>query len=198
LVGQALASKLLSIGHEVMMGSREAANPVASAWAARSGGTAMTGTFVDAANFGELLFNCVHGASSLEALSMVGEQRLTNKVIVDVANILPPGETHGKSLGEKIQEAFPSARVVKALNTIYLELMVDPEKIGGSHTIFMSGNDLSAKKMVKEMLEAFSWKDVLDLGDIGTARAAEAYLSLWFAIAKSLNTPYFNIKVIRQ
>jgi predicted dinucleotide-binding enzyme len=197
MVGDAIASKLVTLGHEVMMGSRDATNPKAVAWAKRSGANAHAGTFADTAAFGEVLFNCTHGASSLDVLRAAGATRLAGKVLVDIANILPPDKSVLVSLGEQIQEAFPETRVVKTLNTINCDLMVNPSEVSGSHTLFMSGNDAAAKATVRELVEGFGWKDVLDLGDIATARAVEAYLPLWLALWKKLGTAQFNIKVLR-
>lgn len=197
MVGDAIASKLVALGHEVMMGSRQATNPKAVAWARRSGIRAKCGTFADTAAFGDLLFNCTHGASSLEALRAAGADHLGEKVLIDVANVLPPEERGPRSLGEMIQEAFPRTKVVKALNTMNCQVMVDASRVAGSHTVFMGGNDADAKKTVRELLRAFGWEDVIDLGDIASARATESYLSLWLALWKALGTADFNIKVAR-
>jgi hypothetical protein len=102
-----------------------------------------------------------------------------------------------ESLGEQIQRAFPLSKVVKTLNTINAELMVHPETLSASHTLFLSGNDDGAKKAVRGLLESFGWRDILDLGDISTARATESYLPLWLATWKTLGTAAFNVKVVR-
>ncbi len=52
MVGEAIASRLVEVGYDVVMGSRDAANPKAVAWAERTGGRA--GTFADAAAHGPL------------------------------------------------------------------------------------------------------------------------------------------------
>ena len=197
MVGDAIASKLVALGHDVMMGSRDAKNPKGTAWAKRAGARAQVGTFAGAAGFGEVLFNCTHGANSVDALRSAGEKRLAGKVLIDVANILPPAQRGPESLGELIQKTFPQAKVVKALNTINSSLMVDASALPDSHTVFMSGNDADAKKRVRELLQAFGWKDIIDLGDLGTARATESYVSLWVALWKALGTAQFNIKVVR-
>jgi predicted dinucleotide-binding enzyme len=156
-----------------MMGSRDPKNPKATTWARRVGKGAKSGTFADTASFGEVLFNCTHGANSLEALRAAGKNNLADKVLVDIANILPL-DVHGpESLGEQIQKVFPQTRVVKALNTINCEVMVDPSRVPGLQMQFMSGNDAVAKKAVRELVESFGWKDIIDLGDIGNARATE-------------------------
>jgi predicted dinucleotide-binding enzyme len=149
MVGQALAGKLVALGHDVIMGSRDAQNPKALTWATRAGSRAQVGTFAETAVFGEVLFTCTHGASSVEALRAAGEQHLADKILVDVANILPPDTRGVESLGEQIQKAFPRTQVVKALNTMNCEVMVDVSKVSGSHTVFMSSDAATAKKTVR-------------------------------------------------
>jgi len=196
MVGDAIASKLIALGHEVMMGSRDPKNAKAAAWAERIGGRAQIGTFADTARFAHLLFNCTHGANSVDALRAAGEKNLAGKVVIDVANILPPAVRGPESLGEQLQKSFPEAKVVKALNTINCEVMVDPSKLPGSHSVFMSGNDAVAKNTVRQLLEAFGWRDIIDLGDISKARATESYMPLWLALWNTLGTLHFNIKVV--
>jgi 8-hydroxy-5-deazaflavin:NADPH oxidoreductase len=147
--------------------------------------------------FGELVFNCTQGANSLAALGAAGAATLEGKIVVDVANVLSPEGPGRESLGEQIQKAFPGAKVVKTLNTINCELMVNPDKLSESHTLFLSGNDAGAKMKVRELLEALGWNDVIDLGDIATARATEGYVPLWMSLWKQLGTVTFNIKVVR-
>ena len=197
MVGKAIASKLVALGHEVMMGSRTADNPKTLAWANTAGPAGRVGTFADAAAFAELVFNCTQGTGSLAALRNAGAANLDGKVVIDVANVLTPEGPGRESLGEQIQKAFPHARIVKTLNTINCDLMVDPDRLPGSHTVFLSGNDSGAKKMVRDLLESFGWKDTIDLGDISTARATEGYVPLWMSLWKQLGTLTFNINVVR-
>jgi hypothetical protein len=144
--------------------------------------------------FGELVFNCTHGDTSIAALKPAGSEPLEGKIVVDVANLIPPDERTSESLGEQIQRAFPLAKVEKTLDTINCELMVNPRTLPASHTLFLSGNDGGAKKAVRGLLESFGWGDILDLGDISTARATERYLPLWLALWKTLGTTAFNVK----
>jgi 8-hydroxy-5-deazaflavin:NADPH oxidoreductase len=197
MVGQALAGKLVVLGHDVMMGSRSAKNPTAIAWAHSAGPRARVGTFAETAAFGELLFNCTHGASSVDALSAAGEQHLAGKILIDVANILPPGKRAVESLGEQIQTGFPRTHVVKTLNTVNCDVMVDPSRIPGPHTVFMSGDNAAGKESVRALLEAFGWKEIIDLGGIATARATEDYMPLWLALWNALGSAHFNINVVR-
>ncbi len=102
------------------------------------------------------------------------------------------------SLGEQIQRAFPTAKVVKTLNTVTAALMANPSMIPGVHTMFVSGNDAKAKAEVINILKTgFGWKEVMDLGDIGAARAQEMYLALWLRLYMKLQTPNLNVHVVR-
>lgn len=206
MVGNAIATKLIQLGHEVKMGSRIATNTKATEWVKANGPKASQGTFADTAAFGEVVFNCTAGAGALEALQQAGAGNLRNKIVVDISNPLdfskgmPPTLTvcNADSLGEQIQRAFPDAKVVKTLNTVNCNLMVNPGQIKGDHVIFVSGNDADTKATVTKILrEWFGWKTVIDLGDISTARGTEMYLPLWIRLWGTLQTPMFNIGIVR-
>jgi hypothetical protein len=206
-VGDAIGSKLIELGHHVMMGSRTADNEKAKAFVAKHNGQAKVGTFKEAALFGEIIFNCTAGGASIEALKLAGEDNLNGKILVDVANPLdfskgmPPSLSivNTTSLGEEIQKTFPTVKVVKTLNTLWCGLMVNPAIInGGDHSIFVCGNDTEAKVKVKVILKLFGWleKNILDLGDITKARGTEMYLPLWLSIYGATNNGAFNIKIV--
>lgn len=206
-VGATLGTKLVSLGHEVRMGSRSATSEKAQAWARQAGPRASYGSFGDAASFGaDLVINATKGDSSLEALRAAGEPRLRGKIVIDVANPLdfsrgmPPTLTvaNTDSLGEQIQRAFPGARVVKALNTINAEVMVAPALVPGDHDTFVCGNDEAAKETVTRLLRDFGWKHVIDLGDISASRATEMYLALWVRLYGVTKTSRFNVHVARR
>jgi len=207
MVGRAIATKLADLGHEVKMGSRTAANESAAEWVASAGAGASQGTFADAAADGELVFNCTAGEASLAALESAGAENLAGKVLVDVSNALdhsrgmPPGlfTSSFDSLGEQIQRAFPDTRVVKALNTVNCEVMVEPSKVPGEHDVFLCGDEQAAKARVAELLQSFGWppESVVDLGDLSSARGMEAYLLLWIRLWGALGTGHFNVKVVR-
>lgn len=207
MVGDTIGSKLIETGHAVMMGSRTVDNEKARAFVAKHKINASAGTFADAAAFGEMIFNCTSGGGSIDALRLAGEYNLEGKIIVDISNPLdfskgmPPSLSivNTNSLGEEIQKTFPAVKVVKTLNTLWCGLMVNPAMINsGDHHIFMSGNDADAKQQVKEILKSFGWfeKNILDLGNITTARGTEMYLPLWLSIYGSTNNGAFNIKIV--
>lgn len=207
VVGQAIGTKLAQLGHEVTMGSRSADNPALATWLQGAGEGAAGGAFADAAAAGELVFNCTAGGSSLEALAAAGADNLAGKTLVDVANPLdfshgfPPtlSVCNDDSLGERVQAAHPEARVVKALNTVNAQVMVEPSRVRGGHAVFVCGDDDAAKAQVSALLEAFGWPQdsIVDLGDITAARGTEMYLALWLRLYGTLDTPDFNIAIAR-
>jgi predicted dinucleotide-binding enzyme len=206
MVGNTIATKLCALGHDVKMGSRTGDNPKAAEWAKAAGAKASQGTFADAATFGELAFNCTAGAQSVAAMQATGAKNLAGKILIDVSNPLdfsrgmPPSLTvcNTDSLAEQIQRALPDAKVVKALNTVTANLMVNPALLKGDHDLFICGNDAGAKGTVTEMLKSwFGWKIVNDLGDISAARAQEMLLIPWVRLFGALQTPMFNYHIVR-
>lgn len=206
-VGATLGSKLIELGHDVKMGSRTANNDKAQAWVKTAGAKASTGTFADAAAFGELVINATLGSGTIEAFKMAGSDHTAGKVIIDLSNPLdfsrgmPPSLflSNTDSLGEALQREFPRARVVKALNTMWCGLMVNPRLLPESHHTFVAGNDPAAKDVVKNLLLSFGWKaeEVFDVGDITAARATESVLPIWLRLYGSMKTGTFNFKVVR-
>ena len=205
VVGQTLGSKLLQLGHDVMLGSRSATNDKAAQWVTDNGDRARQGTFADTASFGEMVFNCTSGQVSLEALSAAGVGNLDGKIIVDVSNPLdfskgfPPTLTvcNTDSIAEQIQSAFPNSKVVKTLNTMTAAVMVDPSLVSGDHDVFVSGNDAAAKERVSDLLRSFGWRTIVDLGDVTSARGAEMILPLWLRLMGVFKSPIMNFHVAR-
>jgi 8-hydroxy-5-deazaflavin:NADPH oxidoreductase len=205
MVGRTLGSKLVELGHEVRMGAREAGNEDAAVWADAAGEAASAGRFADAAEFGEVVLNCTAGMHSVEALEAAGAENLRGKLLIDVSNSLdfshgrPPtlGIVNTESLGERIQAAFPQARVVKTLNTVNCDVMADPAIVPGDHVVFMCGNDQGAKDEATRLLGEFGWPEgrIVDLGDISQARGPEMYLPLWIRLMGPLDTIHFKIGI---
>lgn len=206
--GQTVASKLVEVGHDVMMGSREAGNEKAVEWASGAGDRASEGSFADAAAFGEIVVNATSGSASLEALDQAGADSLSGKVLWDLANPidfstgamrLTVEVGNEDSLAERIQSAHPDAQVVKALNTVNSSVMVDPASLGEESNLFVCGNERGAKARVIEILETFGWLsgDIVDLGDLSGARGMEAYLLLWGRMMQALGTATFNVRIVR-
>jgi len=203
LVGQAIATKLVQLGHEVTMGSRTGGNERATEWVGAVGARGRQGTFADATEFGELIFSCIAGVHTLEALEASRRRNLEGKVVIDVANPLdfsqgmPPtlSVCNTDSLGEQIQRVFPECRVVKALNTMNCTVMVDPASVPGNHNAFICGSYEEAKRDVTDLLETFGWPRprIVDLGDIAASRGMEMYVTLWLRLYGAVGGPQFNI-----
>jgi hypothetical protein len=145
------------------------------------------------------------GHASIDALKSAGADNLNGKVLIDIANPLdfskgfPPSLSvcNTDSLAEQIQLEFSGLKVVKTLNTMNAWLMVNPALVPGNHTVFMSGDDTDAKAVVKGILQSFGWdaKNILDLGDIATARGTEMLLPVWVRLYGALQTPMFNFHI---
>jgi 8-hydroxy-5-deazaflavin:NADPH oxidoreductase len=219
MVGKSVAARLAELDHEVLVGTRDPAATLARdephpvygippfrVWHEQHPEVKL-GSFADAAAHGELVVNATAGTASLEALRLAGEANLAGKVLIDIANALdysqgmPPTPlvSTTDSLGERIQRAFPAARVVKALNTMNALLMVNPRQLAdGGHTVFVCGDDPEAKGLVTGLLtDGFGWRDVIDLGDLTAARATEMVLPIWLRLWGALQVPMFNLKVVR-
>ena len=204
-VGQTIGAKLAASGQDVMIGTRDAGK--LSEWLSRLEHKVRVGSNAEAAAHGEIVINATSGAGALEALQLAGADNLSGKILIDISNPLdfsrgfPPSLTisNTDSLGEQIQRAFPNTRVVKTLNTLTAALMVDPRQLAdGDHHIFVSGDDAAAKAQVTELLKSwFGWREVIDLGDITTARGTEMLLPIWVRLMSALGTPMFNFKIVR-
>jgi predicted dinucleotide-binding enzyme len=221
IVGRTLASKLVELGHEVMIGTRNVSekmkstvkdgygNPPFSDWI-KTNNKVKLGSFAESAAFGEIAINVTLGGSSITALNLAEAKNIAGKVLIDISNPLDfskgmppsllPGLNNTNSLGEEIQKTFPETRVVKTLNTVWCGLMVNPQMIGaGDHINYISGNDEEAKSEVRKLLIQFGWNEenLFDLGDISGARAAESLLLIWLRVLGTLKTGAFNFKLIR-
>lgn len=206
VVGQTIGTKLVARGHQVKLGGRSKTHEKAEAWARSSGESASYGDFAEAASFGEIAFLCTKGDGALAAVE-AAKSELAGKVVIDITNPLdfskgfPPHlfVSNTDSLGEQVQRALAGSQVVKALNTMSCEVMVDAARVGADSDVFVSGNDDTAKATVSGLLrEQFGWKHVVDLGDITTARGTEAYLLLWIRLYGALKTADFNLRLVRR
>lgn len=200
-VARAVAGRLVEIGHTVCLGTRD---PDRTRDRTPDSPLPLA-TFAAAAAGADLVINATAGAASLAALDLAGSHNLADKVLIDISNPLdfsagfPPTllVKDTDCLGEQIQRAFPRTRVVKTLNTVTAELMVHPELLGSPTSVFVSGDDAEAKRTVTDLLHALGHTDVIDLGDITTARGTEMWLPLWLRLMGALGTARFNLAIIR-
>jgi 8-hydroxy-5-deazaflavin:NADPH oxidoreductase len=217
VVGRTIAARLDGMGHEVMVGTRDPegtasraepdtyGNPPFSVWQEEHPEVRLA-TFSEASAHGEMVVNATSGTVSLKVLELASETNLNGKILIDISNPLdfskgmPPtlSVSNTDSLGEQIQRRFPDAKVVKTLHTMNAYLMVDPTQLAGAdHTVFVCGDDAEAKAKVTELLQSFGWTDIIDLGDITTARGTEMVLPIWLRLFGALQKPVFNFKIVR-
>ena len=186
VVGEVLANGFLKHGYQVMRGSRDAAK--LSAWKSTAGAKASTGTFMDAAKFGDVVVLAVKGTAAESALKLAGIDHLKGKTILDATNPiadLPPINgvlqfftEMNSSLMERLQKLVPDASFVKAFSCIGNPFMVNPSFPDGKPTMFICGNDAKAKIQTKEILSQFGW-ETEDMGSVEAARAIEPLCMLW-------------------
>lgn len=206
MVGKAHAAKLASLGHDISIGSRTGDSSELASWANEIDGKVHISTFADAAHDGELIINATAGMHSLKALQQAGADNLKSNILIDIANPLdfsngmPPTLSicNTTSLGEQIQEAFPEARVVKALNTVNADIQVNPSKLAGEHDLFICGNDADAKTEVTRLLkEWYGWKNILDIGDITAARGTEMLMPFWLRLYGVFGHANYNYNIVK-
>ena len=221
IVGKTIASKLVELNHDVMMGTRNVSDKLASTqtdnygnppfgeWI-KTNSKVKLGSFAEAAAFGELVVNATNGSNSLTALILAGTKNLAGKVLIDISNPLDfsngmppsllPGLNNTNSLAEEIQRTFPDTMVIKTLNTMWCGLMVNPNLVGnGDHINFISGNNSEAKNKVIKLLNQFGWldKNILDIGDITGARATESLLPIWLKVMGVTKNGAFNFRLVQ-
>ena len=219
MVGQAIAGKMSSLRHTVYMGTRNAEETKLRQDVNRRTGISFAEWHknypdVEVVNYenlpsdSELFVNAASGYASLEALKKVGREKFKNKTLLDISNPLdfsggmPPSlfVCNTDSLAEQIQREFPDSKVVKSLNTMNCLIMMNPSLIPGDHSVFLSGNDSDAKAEVRSLLNSVGWKDsnIIDLGDITTARSAEMILPIWLRLRSAFNSADFNFHIVRK
>ena len=202
-VAKALAGGFLRHGYEVMMGTRDT-NKLAQ-WAeqqqkVRSGG------FAEAAQFGDIVVLAVKGSAAMDVMNMANPAQLSGKTVIDVTNpIADTAPVNGvlsfytnleDSQLERLQREYAKVRFVKAFNSVGNACMVNPRFSAGKPSMFICGNDASAKAQVRNIVEQFGW-EVEDMGRAEAARAIEPLCMLW-CIPGFLNNDWTHaFKVLR-
>jgi 8-hydroxy-5-deazaflavin:NADPH oxidoreductase len=185
-VGTAIATRLKFLGHDVVFGSRHPRS--------EREGIPVLG-HDDAAAHGEWLVNAMHGEHAMKTLPGLD---LGGKLLIDQGNFQSAIDGPiTQTLGESLQRALPRTRVVKAMNFVSAQVMGHPEKLDGSHTVFVAGNDEAASAEVANLLVSFGWRDILDLGNLTACRAMESLAPLWIRLNSRLDTVMFDIEVVR-
>jgi len=205
-VATSLGTGFVSLGHEVRLGSRDASNPKTVAWAQKTHGKGSTGTFADAAAFGEVVVLATLGVATKEAIRLAGPSHFDGKVVIDATNPLsfsgqgPPSLAigHTTSAGEENQKAIPKAHVVKAFNIVGNAHFFRPSFPNGPPDMFICGNDPAAKKQVEKILHDFGWPSVVDTGGIEGSRELESLCILWVKSALVLGNWNIAFRLLRK
>ncbi len=202
-VGQKLGDAFVETGHTVMIGTR---NPVKlHSWVSKHGkGKASSGSFADAASFGEIVIIATLWEGTPGAIKAAVPKNFAGKLVIDVTNPLDFSKRtprlalgHGDSAGETVQRLLPKANVVKAFNTVGNAHMFRPDFPGGPPTMFLCGNNDDAKRQVAEILDSFGWETV-DIGTIEGSRLLEPLAMLWIAHYMRTGSGNHAFKLLRK
>lgn len=204
-VGQALARGLVDAGHSVMIGTRNTSKKDL-AWAKKHDKSKLSiGSFAEAADFGEMAFLAVAWHATENVLGIVRPE-LSGKIVIDVTNPLQFTEDDGPQLaightmsaGEMVQQTLVDSHIVKTLNTINYRHMVRPKFKDGTPTMFMCGNNMSAKAKVRELLIQLGWQDIQDIGTIEKSRLLEPLCLLWIEFGVANDTWDHAVSILRS
>jgi predicted dinucleotide-binding enzyme len=204
-VGSALAGGFAALGHDIRVGTRDAAGGKAQALVAKAGPRAKAGTFEEAAAFAEVAVLATLWSGTESAIRLAGPRNLEGKVVIDATNPLvfrpnaPPQLAlgHTDSGGEQVQRWLPGARVVKAFNIVGHAHMVNPKFADGVPDMFICGNDETAKRTVTELLRALGWP-AIDIGGIEGARLLEPMCILWVLYGVRAGSWSHAFKLLRK
>ena len=187
IVGRVLASAFLKEGNDVMLGTRNITKEDVIKWK-KENPEGLLGSFQETAQFGEVIVLAIGGLVAEDAITLAGKEHFMDKIVIDATNpiaAVPPDNgvlkfftTLEESLMERIQKIIPDAKIVKAFNSTGNAFMYKPKFPGATPTMFICGNDESAKEKVTEILTAFGW-ETEDMGKVEAARAIEPLCILW-------------------
>ena len=175
-MGSALARQLATAGHRLVITGRDTAK--AQALARSVGAVARERGAADGA---EVVIVATGYADAVAALSAAGD--LAGTVIIDITNPLTADYTgltlgHTTSAAEEIQTAFPQARVVKAFNTVFAQVLAAGPTLGGATgPVYFAGDDLAAKATVRALVASAGFAPV-DAGGLANARYLEPLAGL--------------------
>jgi len=204
-VGRSLGRGFAAHGHDVMISSRDVTKPELKEWRREVGSRGHIGTYAEAAKHGDVLVLCTLGAAAEATIDLAGLRNFDGKALIDVTNPLdfskgmPPGLFVGTtdSLGERVQRKVPKAKVVKALNMVNNQTMINPKMKDGVPDMMLAGNDGDAKRTVAGLLKEFGWGEAIDVGGIDGARWLEALTPLWVRACQAVGSWTVAWRVLR-
>jgi 8-hydroxy-5-deazaflavin:NADPH oxidoreductase len=198
--GQTLATGFLDKGHPVMIGSRDSAK--LDGWLRHAGPAAQVGSFAETAEFGDLVLLSVLGSAAEDVIRLAGVENLSGKIVIDASDPLDFSSGQAglfvgttDSLGERIQRMVPGAYVVKGLNIVQADVMINPRLTGDEPDMFIAGDSDEAKDTVAQLLREFGWP-VIDLGGIESARWLEALSLAWVVYSHRTGKTHHAFKLV--
>lgn len=204
-VGRALGKGFISLGYEVMIGTRDPESEKVAKLVKELGPAASAGTFQQAVRFGEVLALATLWSGTENAIRLAGPDHFAGKTVLDATNPLvfqakgPPKLAlgHTDSGGEQVQRWIPKARVVKVFNIVGNAHMVQPDFPGGPPDMFICGNCEEAKKIVAGICADLGWPTI-DVGGIEGARLLEPMCILWVEYGLRTGTWNHAFKLLRK
>ncbi len=192
-MGKALATLLGNKGHDVLIGSRDPAKGAELAKGIRS--RVRGGSNEDAAEFGEIAIVATPFGDETKRL-LASMKSLASKIVIDITNPLTPDYMnltvgHTTSAAEQIAAVLPGAKVVKAFNHTFAQVLQGgPEYRGGTPVVLFCGDDAAAKKTVADLIGSLGFQAV-DVGPLMAARflepTGEVMIRLGYAQGRGTN-----------
>jgi predicted dinucleotide-binding enzyme len=208
-VGRALGIGFATLGHSVMIGSREPEKEALVKWRQQAGANAKTGSLEEAATFGEIMIVATKWEGTKNAITLAGLKNSSGKTVIDTTNPIAPvppspeglitfSVGKNNSAGEEIQRLIPDAQVVKAFSIVGSHLMVNPSFPDGDADMYICGNDNAAKATVTGLLGQLGWKSIIDCGKIDASRAIEPIAILWCIYGFRTGTWNHAFKILKK
>ncbi|MCA9332745.1 NADPH-dependent F420 reductase [Candidatus Saccharibacteria bacterium] len=203
-VARSLGKGFVDLGHDVFIGSRHPEKKELDAWKKHAGKKGQTGSTTEAADFGDIVILAIAWHAAENVLAQIRPES-SGKIVIDVTNPLqfnddePPTLAVGHTIsgGELVQQSLPDSHVVKTLNIINHAHMIQPNYSEGTPTMFMCGDNASAKDHTRDLLEELGWKDVVDIGEIEKSRLLEPLCLLWIEYGVARDTWDHAISILQ-
>jgi 8-hydroxy-5-deazaflavin:NADPH oxidoreductase len=167
-LGQAMARTALRAGRPIAIANSRGPDTLASLVSTLGEG-ARAGTIEEAANAPIVVIAVPwpHVPEAVQGLHWDG------RIVIDATNDFDPSDLNGQTSSQVLADLVPSARVVKAANTLGAAVLgSDPHEAGGRRVIFLSGDDAEAKSEVSALFEDAGFV-AIDLGGLITGGAMQ-------------------------
>ena len=182
-----LAVILAKAGNSVTLASRDVAK--ARSVAAELGNNIAAGSFADAADTADTIILAVPYEAAADVIAAAGG--LAGKIIIDITNPLTADYSgltigHSTSAAEEIQKSAPSAKVVKAFNTIFASVLQNGGKAAEKPaTVFVASDDAEARNSVAALATGAGFIAV-EAGGLASARYLEPVAGFNIALGYGL------------